>query len=103
VGRGVAEEVFVEAPVIAVEEGASVLVVEEEAALATVDVVALEEEEVEVSGHQKEVDSEGGVVAEVHREGEVVQEVDLGQEGRLLSSPTGTKECLSAEVKKMLW
>ena len=46
VGRGVAEEVFVEAPVIAVEEGASVLVGEEEAALATVDVVALEEEEV---------------------------------------------------------
>ena len=45
----------------------------------------------EVSGHQKEVDSEGGVVAEVHQEGEVVQEVDLGQEGRLLSSPTGTK------------
>ena len=45
----------------------------------------------EVSGHQKEVDSEGGVVAEVHREGEVVQEVDLGQEGRLLSNPTGTK------------
>ena len=45
VGIGVAEEVFVEAPVIAVEEGASLLVVEEEA-LATVDVVAVEEEEV---------------------------------------------------------
>ena len=45
----------------------------------------------EVSGRQKEVDSEGGVVAEVHREAEVVQEEDLEQEGRLLWNPTGMK------------
>ncbi|CAL8261526.1 unnamed protein product [Boreogadus saida] len=91
---GEAAEVSVAAPAIEVEEGASVVqggasvIAVEEEALATVDVVALEEEEVEV---QTEVDSEGGVVAEVHQEAEVVQEEDLEQEGRLLWNPTGMK------------
>ena len=46
---------------------------------------------VEVLGHQKEVDSEGGVVAEAPPEAEEAEEGALVLEGKLWWNPTGTK------------